>query len=161
VPVISDSSPLILYASIERLDLLRALFGEVMIPPAVWEEVVTEGSGRAGAPAVAEAPWIIVRPVVTSETVKRLSLELDRGEAETIALAEQFDNYLTILLDDRKARRLARERSLQVLGSAGVLVLAKDRGLIPLVGPVLDELRSAGLYLSDVAYRELLAISDE
>src|SRR5438270_426415 len=68
---------------------------------------------------------------------------------------------IPILLDDRAARRTARALGLHVYGSAGVLGLAKERGLIPAVRPVLDRLRAAGLYLSDRIYADILAQAQE
>ena len=90
-----------------------------------------------------------------------LAEALDLGEAEVIALAIERGGFESVLLDDRDARRVARERGLAVAGSAGVLVLAKDRGVLPEVRPTLDQLRSASLYLSDAAYLEALAAAGE
>ena len=158
---VSDSSPLILYAGIGRLDLLGRVFSEVSVPPAVWEEVVAEGAGRPGAVEVARMPWIRRRVLDHQGTALSLLSELGPGEAEAIALRLELGQPGPLLLDDRKGRRIARERGIAVVGSAGVLVVAKDRGLISAVHPLLDELRSAGLYLSGTAADELLAIAEE
>ena len=159
--VISNSSPLILYAKIRRLEILREVFGEVLIPPSVYDEIATQGAGRPGAGVVAAAPWITRRALTDSKVAQALLAELDQGEAEAIALTVELGRHAAILVDDRKGRRLARERSLRVVGSAGALVLAKERGVIASVRPVLDELRSAGLHLSDAAYHEVLALANE
>lgn len=72
-------------------------------------------------------------------------------------LGQEVRRPATLLLDDAAGRRRALQRGLTVVGSAGVLALAKERNLIPLVRPLLDELRAAGLYLSDTVYRRILA----
>lgn len=158
---VSNSSPVILLSGIGRLHLLRDLFDEVVIPPAVREEVVARGWGRPGAAALAEANWIAVRPVADREAVQELLRELGPGEAEAIALAAELEVPVTLVLDDDRARQAAVQRGFRVVGSAGILVLAKRDGLLALVRPVLDELRSAGLYLSDTVYRGVLTTAGE
>lgn len=154
--VVSDSSPLIFYARIGRLDLLREVFATVHIPMAVRDEISFGGGNRSGAAQVAAMPWILLHPVVNRERVGVLRARLGPGEAEAITLAGEL-GQAAILLDDGRGRRSAQECGLRVFGSGGVLAQAKRQGLLPRVRPVLDELRDAGLYLSDGAYREVLA----
>ena len=159
--VISNSSPLILYARIGRLDLLPALFNEVIVPVAVHDEIVAAAPGRAGASAVDTAPWITVRAVAAPDQMPEALAELGRGEAEALALALEAHARLPVLLDDRKGRHAAVQLGIQVYGSAGMLVVAKERGLVAALQPVLDELRRAGLYLSESVRQRLLALADE
>jgi predicted nucleic acid-binding protein len=86
---------------------------------------------------------------------------LGPGEADVIALATQYGEDALVVLDDADGRRLARDQGIALLGSAGVLVLAKERGVIRQVRPLLDDLRAAGLYLSDAAYRDVLTLANE
>jgi predicted nucleic acid-binding protein len=86
---------------------------------------------------------------------------LDLGEAEAITLAARLGPTATIVLDDRRGRRLACDFGLVVIGSAGLLGRAKEVGLIPFVQPILLELRSAGLFLGDASMRDLLDNSGE
>ena len=158
---VSNSSPLILFARIGRLDLIQQLFGEILIPPEVYEEVTVRGRGLPGAAAVSSASWIHSRAVANQAVLATLAAEADRGESETIALALEVSGRVAVLLDDRQGRRLARERGLRVIGSAGILVLAKGRGLLPEVRPVLDALRAAGLRLGEGAYQRALAVANE
>ncbi|HLH26264.1 MAG TPA: DUF3368 domain-containing protein [Chloroflexota bacterium] len=159
--VVSDSSPLILYSAIRRLDLLHAIFDEVVVPAAVYAEVVTGGGGRPGAPEVPGTAWISRRPLVNSRLISPLLATLGLGEAEAIGLALELGGGIPVLMDDSAGRHIARARGLRVLGSAGVLVEAKTTGLIVRVRPVLDELRTAGLWLGAGAYRTLLALAQE
>lgn len=158
---VSDSSPLILYAAIGRLDVLRVVFTDVVVPPAVWDEVVTEGAGRPGTTSIPRMSWIHRRELQDDEPARLLRAELGRGEAEAIALADELSQPAPLLLDDRKGRRFALARGLSIIGSAGVLVLAKDRGHLAIIRPLLDELRSAGLYLDEAVVRELLSLAGE
>lgn len=157
---ISNSSPLILYARIGRLSLLQAAFGELVIPPAVHAEVAG-AAGRAGADEVAGAAWIRVQHLTQSRIGRDLMAGLGPGEAEAIALAIEIGGILPVLVDDADARREARRHGLAVLGSAGALQVAKSAGAIVAVRPLLDELRSAGLFLTDRVYDEVLRLTQE
>ena len=145
--VVADTSPLIGLARIGQLALLPALFGRITIPRAVWEEL-TQGAaeGRAGARDVQEASWIDVRAAdpVAAAAYKLL---VDRGEAEALALASASPDAL-LIIDDRRGRRIARERGVRMVGTLGVLVLARRRNLVPKLRPLLDALQQAGIYLS-------------
>jgi predicted nucleic acid-binding protein len=161
MPAVSDSSPLILFAAIGRLDLLREIYDEIMVPPAVWQEIVVVGAGRRGATDVAAAPWIRRRSPPSQGVAALAGASLDPGETEAIALAIADLPGGPILLDDRRARRLARQAGLAVTGTVGVLVPAKRLGLVAAVRPVLAELRTAGLYLDDKTAEDLLRITGE
>lgn len=158
---VSDSSPLILYARIGRLDLLSEHFSQVIVPPAVWHEVVIAGCGRSGADAVGRSRWLVRRELEHDSLARALSKALGRGEAEAIALKIEIGGHGPLLLDDRRARRVAHEHGAPVTGSAVIQILAKERDLISAVHPVLDALRDVGLYLSDEAARELLTTARE
>lgn len=104
--VVSNSTPLIALARIRRFHLLRELFSQVSIPASVYEEVVSEGRGRAGMVEVANAQWIIHHDVKNIDLVAFLKISLDAGEAETIALAKEIGADL-VLLDDNDGRNIA------------------------------------------------------
>jgi predicted nucleic acid-binding protein len=87
--------------------------------------------------------------------------KLHPGEAEALALAASMPVATPILLDDLRARHVASDLGIVVIGSGGLLGRAKETGLIPLVQPILDELISAGLYLSETAIRGLLVSAGE
>ena len=157
---VSDSSPLISFSAIGRLELLRELFTELFVPPAVWREVVTDSGDKIGARDVLQARWIVQRPL-PQQRLSRSIAALDPGEAEAIALASSMQPRMEILLDDYRARQVARTLGLSVVGSGGALLLAKDAGLIAAVQPMLFDLRAAGLYLGDRALRELLTLAGE
>ena len=80
--IVSNASPLINLARIGKLDLLRHLYGELVIPEAVWREVVIEGEGQPGADEIKAATWIKRQLVTNRQLVQALRQELDVGEAE-------------------------------------------------------------------------------
>jgi len=138
VIVISDSSALIGLSAIGALDLLHQIYGTVVVPEAVYREVVVDGAGKPGAKDVADATWIDVRTVKNPPSVTRLMnfIGLDHGESEAIVLAQEIGADL-ILLDDSKARRYALQQRLSITGMVGVLLAAKQKGgLLRLFAPI-------------------------
>lgn len=159
--VVCNATPLIALAAVGRLDLLRALYGEILIPEAVFREVVVVGSGEAGEREVSTAIWIKRHTVRNSALVKALELELDAGEAEAIALAVEQAAGL-VLLDERRGRHAASRLELTVAGTLGVLIAAKDRGLLTSMRPLLDALRTqAGFWIGDELYAAVLRAAGE
>ena len=159
--VVCNATPIIALAAVGRLDLLRAVYGEVIIPDAVFHEIAVAGAGEPGASEVAEAGWIKRQTVRNASLVNALGLELDLGEAESIALAVETSAGL-ILLDERLGRHAAARLGLTVIGTLGVLVAAKDRVLITAVRPLLDALRvQAGFWISDELYSAVLNVAGE
>ena len=147
--IVADTGPLIALARTGRLDLLRRLYGQVVIPPAVHDELAV-GSGRPGAISLAgalAAGWISVRSPANRQAVLELGQRLDLGEAEAIALTEQLGARF-LLIDEAAGRRLARWRGVPVTGVAGVLLAAKARGEVVAVRPIIEEISNAGYRLS-------------
>lgn len=121
--VICNATPLINFAAIDRLDILQRLFGTVLIPDAVYTETTTPNF--PGAQVILQAiafDWLRVQPVLSIPS--EIPIELDLGERATIALALKT-NCSRILLDEREARKVAQDFSLQVLGSLGILLSCK------------------------------------
>ena len=146
-PIVSNSSPIIHLAKIDQLDLLPDFFGELIIPPAVYEECTTDGMGRPEVTRIKQASWLRVVQVANQNLVKLLNAEIDRGEAEAIALALETQASL-ILLDDSDAREKARLYHLKMTGLLGILLRARKSGKIVSLSKMLDALRSTGFWLS-------------
>jgi predicted nucleic acid-binding protein len=161
VSIVSNASPLINLARIRSLDLLHQLYGKLLIPKAVWKEIVVEGAGQPGAEEVKSAEWITVQAVANHSLVLALRQELDAGEAETIVLAlEQKADIL--LMDERLGRETARHLGLRYTGLIGVLIEAKRKGLLNAIKPQLDALRNdAGFRMSDTLYTRVLIDEEE
>jgi predicted nucleic acid-binding protein len=144
-----DSSSLIIFWQIERLELLSQLFTEIIVPAAVRREV---------APSVGPLPaWIWER---AAPKPPREALALGAGEREAIALALSLSADF-VVLDDLAGRRVASSLKLNVTGSAGLLLRAYDLGLIHSIRPDLDAMVAAGLYVSTRLYHEILEAADE
>lgn len=150
--IVSNATPLIAFARIGELALLERIVEQLTIPEAVWQEV-TGVPDRVGSAAIRQATWIDVKRV--SEMPADLLALLDRGEAEVIALAEE-QGADEVIIDERAARAIAITRGLSVIGSAGLLVRAKDRHLIAEVRPLLSRMHEAGMRYSQRFFDSLL-----
>lgn len=159
--VVSNTSPLTNLASIGRFEILRELFGEIHFARGVWEELNFAGRPQPGRLLVERAPWCHLHEVEGRSLVTALRRDLDRGEAETLALSLELGADL-VLLDEREARHAAELLGLRPLGVLGILLEAKRRGLIPTVRPALDALRAdAGFYLHDALYVQVVQEAGE
>lgn len=147
-PIVCNSGPLIALSLVGHLELLEKLYQRVLVPNAVLREVTGAGKGRIGASEVSNAAWLErMREDPTPEPL--LAKELGPGEAAVIATAYRLRAGL-VLIDERRARRIAEQAySLKVKGSAGILVSAKQAGLILAVRPLLDAMAREGYYLSE------------
>ncbi|MEJ5310765.1 MAG: DUF3368 domain-containing protein [Anaerolineae bacterium] len=146
--VVSDTGPLIALAKVDQLRLLDALFDKVLIPPAVYRELLAKSGteadclDRALQDFIELAPPLQIPPEVTIAT-----LNLDRGEREAVALA--YTHKALLIVDERLGRVAARKLGLTVTGVVGIVIQAKMSGLLRAVTPVLEEVRQRGYWLSD------------
>jgi uncharacterized protein len=144
-PVVLNNTPLVALSVLGRLDLLRDLFGEVLIPDAVQDEFLAVDTALRRE-ALANAPWI--RPVSVTDPRRVLSYTgLDQGEAEVLALAEERSAGL-LVIDEKKARRYAERMKFSLTGTLGLLLLAREQGLIESISREIETLQKAGLYLN-------------
>lgn len=158
--LVLDSSALITLARIGRLHLLRDLADEVIVPYAVYSEVVQRGVGRPGQTEIAQASWISRRRIRDRTTRVRLESELGHGESEAIVLAKELAADF-VILDDARARQLAERQGLRVIGLLGLLVRAKEQGFVDAVKPILDEMVTAGFYVAEAVYRNVIEAAGE
>lgn len=153
--VICNATPLINFASIERIDIMTTLFKEVIIPEAVYQE--TTQFNFPSAPIILQAveqQWLQIHQVTAIPD--SISILLDDGEREVIALALQR-NEKRVLLDEKSARQIAKNFNLQIIGSLGILVLAKQNQIIPQVKPLLDEMIIQARYWVNASlYQQIL-----
>ena len=146
--LVSNTGPLVALALVERLDILRELFGSVLVPEAVHQEILQGGRFGAGVAAYNDSPWIQVH-VLETQLDPLLTMVLDVGEASVIQLARQCMAD-AVLIDERKARKVARTvYKLEVFGTARLLVEAKRRGLLERVDQVLAAMRENGYWIED------------
>ncbi len=143
--IVCDSSPLIALAIIDQLELLPNLYQRVMVPPMVWDEVTVHCAGLPGALAVSQLGWLEIK-ATTPELLQPLTILVDRGEAQVIALALGMHGS-TVLLDDAQARRVAERFGVIRIGTLGILRLAKKTGLIGTIKPYIIQLQDNGIYI--------------
>lgn len=152
MPAVSNASPLIALAAIERLQLVPALFETVLIPPAVAHEI------RRSIPVAPR--WLQVHPLRVALPTIVLRRTLGDGEREAVALALEI-HAEAVILDDLPARRVAQAAGLNVVGTLGVLLSAKHIGLMSRIRPELDNLLKTSFFLSPQLYEELLVAAGE
>ena len=159
--VVSNTSPIINLAAIGQLELLKLLFGTIAIPQAVYHEIVIKGQGQAGAIEIEASKWFERYQVRDEVSVKHLEQELDAGEAEAIALAIELQADL-LLLDERRGRMIARQLGVAVTGLLGILLVAKQRGYLVAIKPLLHDLRTiAGFWIDQELYTRVLESAQE
>jgi len=164
VIVVSDTSPITNLAAIGQLDLLRQLYTNIVIPVAVYTEMVAVDKFVPGAVEVQTLPWIQTQTVANPQSVVDIQTNqdaIDLGEAEAIILALELKADL-LLMDERRGRALAANYGLSVTGLLGVLLQAKRNGLIEAVKPVIDELiEEADFWVSSQVYATVLQTAGE
>ena len=137
--VVSDTSPLIHLAAIQRLDILRQLYGEVYVPAAVFAEATREMQDYPDGKLIHGQAWLHVQAVRDVTQLQPLLATIDQGEAEALVLAREVNADL-LLIDDGKGRRQASQMKIRVIGLLGVLLAAKQAGLIESLTAVMGEL---------------------
>ena len=142
---IADSGPLISLARINLHELLPRLFSTILVPPEVWNEVTVKGQERPGAHEISRVTWITIQKP-DPQLVRQLSILVDAGEAEAIALAQTIPDCI-ILLDDSRARKIAARLNIKQIGTVGLLLRAKRMGLVERIKPHLDSLIENGIYI--------------
>ena len=145
--VIIDSSPLIVLFKSSQYELLPQLFTEIIVPSGVFEEVVLVKNVDAASRELSNMPWI-QRVETTSISPEIAAWDLGKGESQVLSLASEMED-VTAIVDDQAARRCGKTLGIATIGTGGLLVLAKRRGLIDSVNPRIQSLRDSGLWLSD------------
>jgi predicted nucleic acid-binding protein len=145
--VVADTTCLIALERIDRLDLLERSFSSVIIPPEVAREFGTA------------LDWLEIRSPSNHRVLASLRLQVDEGEAAAIALAHELK--VRIILDDGAGRSAARQFGLSVMGTIGLLLMAKRRGLVPSVRPIIDDLKRHGFYMTEDLKQEALRLAGE
>jgi len=154
--IISNSTPLINFSSVGGLELLHALFGEISVPEAVWDETVGQSHKYPSALAIQQCDWIHKIAITNYQLRDVFLLELDRGEAEAITLALEQHAEL-VLIDERSGREVAERVGLNFTGTIGCLSRAKKLGVISDIRSRLDKImQEAGFWVSPRFYEKIL-----
>lgn len=155
----ADASPLIHLARTGNLSLLKALSASVVIPEPVLDEIRAKGEDDAALQGVQAISWLsVVQPPPIPETL--LAWDLGKGEASVLAWALSRPGTIAIL-DDQRARVYAQWHGVPVVGTLGIVLRAKQQGMIPLARPILQELIERGMYLAKAVAERALALVGE
>ncbi len=150
--IVINASPLILLCNAGMVEILPKLFEEIVIPDAVWQEILASPREDKAARQLTEIAWLQKKAVTNHEEI--VYWDLGEGETSTLSFAYQYREYYA-MLDDRAAKRCALSLGIRTLGTGSVLILAKKQGLLHSVEQALFKLRNEGLWISDAVIRLL------
>ena len=158
--VVSDTTPLISLLKINRLDLLKKLFGDVLIPQAVFDELTDDERFRLEADQIREKKFIVVKPVTNPESTNILkrATGLDQGESEAIVLTDELKADL-LLMDEAKGRNVSAQMGLRIMGTIGILMAAYEEDELSSdeVRECIAGLQHAGRHIGQRHYQMLLS----
>ena len=157
--VICNTSPFQYLHQIDQLRILPALAGKIIVPSAVVDEIAVGRVAGVDLPDLAQLEWVMVQSPVGQSALPLIS-DLGAGESEVLMLALETPGA-TVILDDMLARRVAESLNLHLTGTLGLLLDAKQAGLISQVRPLLDQLQALRFRLSPDTYQAVLKLSDE
>lgn len=157
--IISDTTPIISLLKAEQLDLLQKLFDEVIIPNAVFHELISNQRFQDEAQKIKDCPYIYVEEVISIKSVDifRRVTGLDAGESEAIVMADEKKADL-LLMDERKGRIVAKQMGLTITGTVGILLQAFDEELLNAdeIKKSMIKLRECGIRISESLYKLIL-----
>lgn len=147
--VISDASVLIVLDKIDHLEILKNIYSDIYTTPEILEEF-----GKS------LPDWIKISPTSDQKYQSLLETQIDPGEASVIALAKEKEDPL-LILDDLKARKIAKKLNIRFTGTLGIIIKAKELGFIDKVLPIIQDLIENDFRISDEVVREVLSRSGE
>lgn len=155
--VVCNTSPVQYLHLLGKLEVLRRLYGRVLLPPAVVAELDAGRALGVALPDVCSLPWLEIRPLPVN--ILYLPGDLDRGEWEVLNLTHQLSALA--IVDDGRARAHAQRHGLRFTGTVGVLLRARTSGLLGEIKPLLEELRQLGFRLDNDAFATALRLAGE
>ena len=156
--IVCNASPIINLSKINKLDLIEKLYQKIIIPGAVFKELIVKGHDKENIPAIKsliENNIIDVQEVQSNALVRALEKDLDPGESAAIALAAEINAEL-IILDERDARETAEIYNLKKTGFIGILMKAKQKGFIDSVKKYLDQAIEKGFWIDEKLYQTII-----
>ena len=154
--IVSDASPLIVLLKTNNLFILKDLFEKITVPTAVYKEITAKEQEKI---IFDKIEWIETRNIKNTQENVLLEKLIDKGEAQAIVLAKELKT--TLLLDDAKARKYAKLLNVEVIGTLGLLKIAKNRGVIPSVKKIISDMLAEGYYIEDKLITQILEDAGE
>jgi predicted nucleic acid-binding protein len=158
-PPIVNTSPLLYLHQIGQLDILPKLYGTVITPTAVEQELALGKAKGIKVPNLNHLNWLKICAVESASTIPNV-IDLGRGEAEVIALGLKNVDRL-LILDDQLGRRVATLYNLRSTGTLGVLIKAKQSGYLSEIAPVIAQLKAQGMWLTQPIIQQALKLAKE
>lgn len=159
--VVSDTTTICNLFLIDKLWILEKIYGEVIIPTGVHEELESMKNQPSIIEYIEMNDWIQTKSVSNNSLTEILMLTLDKGESQAISLAKELNANL-IIIDEVQGRKIAQQMNLKVIGLLGILIQAKQENLIKSVTLIMDELKlKAGFWISAELYMKVLEITKE
>ena len=156
--IVSNTTPLISLLKIDQLALLQKIYRNIIIPSAVFAEV-EQGKTKPYYTDLSKLDWISIQEIREQKAMSYF-YDLDAGEAAVIILATELKADL-VIIDEILGRRFAKHAGHQVTGTLGILMKAKELGLIDKVGPLLDEMQQKGIWMSKQLKEKILKRAKE
>lgn len=160
--IVSNTTPVVCFLKIGRLDILKNIFNEITISQAVYEELTAKPEDNEEIATLKESGLFKIKPVENKFAVSllRKQVGLDLGESESIVLAQELQAII-LLMDERKGRRVAVENGISISGTLGVLVKAKQMNLIKEIKPLLNELITKDIRIGNSLLKKVLVSVNE
>lgn len=155
--IVSNTTPIITLIKANKLEILKHLFNEVYISTGVYDEIVANKVFKNEVAVLEDCDFINIKKVKNEFAVKLLqkNMGLDLGESEAIVLCDELNGDI-LIIDERKGRAVAKSMDINLTGTLGLLVKAKERGLIDQVKPILDLLIESNIRISTKLYEDIL-----
>jgi len=159
--IISDTSPISNLFIVNRLHLLHDIYDRIIIPDAVYSELMALKQSNFNLSEIQNALWIEQKKVADISLLKQYENIIDKGESEAMVLAKELKADL-LLIDESRGRRIAAQEGIRTIGLLGVLIEAKKMRLIKEVKPVMDELKAMARFrIKEELYNEILKLTGE
>ena len=156
--VILDTTPILTLLKISKFSLLKDIYEKIIIPEGVYQEIEI-GKNKEYYINLAELEWVKIEKIKNNQAIKYLA-DLDKGEAEVIVLAEEI-NADIVVIDEKIGREYAKRNNLNLTGTLGILIKAKNKRLIKAIKPLIDEMQNKGVWLNDKLIISVLKITGE
>jgi len=156
--VVSNTTPILSLLKIGKLEILHELYGKIYVPQAVYQEIEV-GKEKDYYINIKNYNWIEIIQIQSLSTRPYL-FDLDDGEAETIILAQELSADL-VIIDENIGRRYAAQLNIPITGTIGILLKAKEQGIITSIAPLLQELRKKSSWINDTLFHKAISLAGE
>ncbi len=156
--VITNTTPILSLLKIDKLNILKEIYGEIIVPNAVYQEI-EKGKYKSYYQDLKSIDWIKIKHIKNTDSLS-FFVDLDKGEAEVLILAKEQKADL-VILDEIMGRRYAKRLGLKLTGTLGILLKAKEKGIINSLRELLTELTEKGTWLNPKLIKKVISLANE